>query len=83
MAVSLADQESSVHDRPVIKKLSAGLQICCLWKDGSTSWEELSDLKESHPVYKTKFEVAQKTDYEPEHESAFNQWVKHMLKKQD
>ena len=32
------------------QKTTAGWQICCQWIDGSTSWEKLSDLKESHAI---------------------------------
>ena len=56
-----------------------GWQICCEWKDGSTSWEKLSDLKESHPVQTAEYAVAQGIDHEP----AFNWWVRHVLKKRD
>jgi hypothetical protein len=30
-----------------MKRNTIGWQICCQWKDGSTSWENLSALKES------------------------------------
>ena len=54
-------------------------QICCQWKDGSTSWEKLPELKESHPVQTAEFAVAQGIEHEP----FFNWWVKHVLKKRD
>ena len=52
MAISLADQEISKQDRPVTCKNTVGWQICCQWKDGSTSWEKLSKWKES-PLVQT------------------------------
>ena len=55
----------------------AGWQICCQCKDRFTSWEKLSDLKESHPVLTAEFAVVHGIDHEP----AFNWWVRHMLKK--
>jgi hypothetical protein len=48
-------------------------------KDGSTSWEALADLKESHPLETTEYAVTQGIDHEP----AFNWWVPHVLKKYD
>ena len=53
--------------------------MCCQWKDGSTSWEKMLELKEFHPVQRAELAVAQGI----EHELAFNWWVKHMLKKRD
>ena len=68
-----------MQGRPVIRKTTAGWQICCQYKDGSTSWEKLSKLKECHPVHRTEVAIAQGID----HESTFNWWVKHVVKKRD
>ena len=68
-----------MQGRPLTCKTTAGWKICCQWKDGSTSWEILSELKESHLVQTAEFTVAQGIDHEP----AFHWWVKHMLKKRD
>ena len=78
-AISLTEQQITVWDRPVTWKTTAGWQICCQWKDGSTSWEKLSELKESHPVWTAEFAVVQGIDHKP----AFNWWVKHVLKNRD
>ena len=78
-SISLSDQQITVQGRPITHKATAGWQICCQWKDGSTSWEKLSELKESHPVQTAEFAVAQGID----HKQAFNWWVKHVLKKRD
>ena len=77
--ISLTDQQISMQGRLVPCKFTAGWQICCKWKDSSTSCEKLSDLKESHPVQMAEFAVAQGIDHEP----TFNGWVKHVLKKRD
>ncbi len=53
--------------------------MCCHWKDGSTSWERLADLKESHPIETAEYAVTKGLDHEP----AFNWWVPHVLKKRD
>ena len=75
--MSLTEQQISIWGRPVTHKTSADWQICCQWKNDSTSWEKLSKLKESHPVQTAEFAVAQGIDHEP----AFDWWVKHVLKK--
>ena len=70
-AIFFADQEINIHGRPVIYKSTASWQICCLFKDGSTLLEELSELKESHPLQTAKFVEAYRIDHEP----AFNYLV--------
>ena len=70
-AISLPDQQTTVWGRSVTCKTTASWQICCQWKDSSTSWEELSELKESHPVQTAEFVVAQGFD----NEQAFNWWL--------
>jgi hypothetical protein len=62
-----------------MKRNTIGWQICCQWKDGSTSWENLSDLKESHPLETAEYAVTIGIDHEP----AFNWWVPYVLKKRD
>ena len=78
-AISLTDQQISTCGRPKTWKTTAGLEICWQWKDSSTSWEKLSQLKEAHPVQRAEFAIVQKIDHDP----AFNWWVKHVLKKRD
>jgi hypothetical protein len=65
--------------RTYMKCSTIGWQICCQWKDGSTSWESLADLKESHPLETTEYAVTQGIDHKP----AFNWWVSDVLKKHD
>ena len=60
-----------------IKRTTAGWDLCIQWKDGSTSWEKLSDMKQCYPVETAEYAVAQGIDSQP----AFNWWVKHVLKK--
>jgi DeoR/GlpR family transcriptional regulator of sugar metabolism len=55
------------------------LKMCVLWKDSSTSWEPLKDLKESDPVQVAEYVVANKLVSEP----AFTWWVPFTLKKRD
>ena len=37
---------SNIH----VRKSTKGWKLCVEWKDGSTSWERLADLKESNPL---------------------------------
>ena len=45
--------------------------LCVQWKDRSTSWERLADLKESYPVEVAEFAVSRGLDQQP----AFAWWV--------
>jgi hypothetical protein len=79
-AISVTDQlVRRSNGRTYRRRTTAGWQICCQWIDGSTTWENLSDLKESHPIEMAEYAVTHGIDHEP----AFNWWVKHFLKKRD
>jgi hypothetical protein len=79
-AIMLSDQRIACSDRQIYLKRSAiGCQLCCQWKDGSTSWENLADLKESHPIETAEYAKIFGIDNEP----AFNWWVPHVLRKRD
>eukprot|EP00804_Cyclotella_cryptica_P026575 CCRYP_014011-RA/>CCRYP_014011-RA protein AED:0.14 eAED:0.14 QI:0/0/0/1/0/0.25/4/0/793 len=79
VAVARNDQVSIIDGKKIIKRSTHGWELCCEWKDGSTSWQKLSDLKESHPLQVDEFAfTAQFTD-----ELAFNWWVSWVLKKRD
>ena len=56
-----------------------GWKLCVKWKDGSTSWEDLKDLKESNPVEVAEYAVGAKLVSEP----AFAWWVPFTLKRRD
>ncbi len=79
-AIRPSDQKVVRPDgRTYLKGSTIGWQVCCQWKDGSTSWENLADLKESHPIETAEYAVTKGIDLEP----AFNWWVPHVLKKCD
>ena len=46
----------------IVSVITAGWQLCIQWKDGLTSWEKLSDMKESHPIETAKYAVALRND---------------------
>jgi hypothetical protein len=75
------DGQTTVHADgwTYMKKSTIGWHLCCQWKDGFTSWENLSDLKSLHPVETAEFAKLRCIDNEP----AFNLWVPHVLKKRD
>ena len=56
-----------------------GWELLAQWKDGSTNWISLKDLKESNPVQTAEYAVAAKIAMEP----AFAWWVLHTLKKRN
>ena len=71
------DQYFMMHGRKQQKCTTRGWQLCIKWKDKCTSWEQLSDLKESYPVEVSEYVVACNLQDEP----AFSWWVPHVLRK--
>ena len=67
------------NGRTYYKRSTRGWLLCVQWKDGSTSWEKLSNIKECYPVQAAEYAVARELDDEP----AFNWWVKQVLRKRD
>ena len=79
-AIKLSDQKVvRANGHTYLQRSTAGWQLCCQWIDGSTSWESLNDLKNSHPVVTVEYTKLMKIDHEP----AFNWWVPHVLKKRN
>jgi Reverse transcriptase (RNA-dependent DNA polymerase) len=60
-------------------RTTKGWKLCVQWKDHSTSWVPLKDLKESNPVEVAEYAVANKIADEP----AFIWWVPYTIKKRD
>jgi hypothetical protein len=68
-AVMLSDQKTVHADsKTYLKCTTISWQLCCQWRDGSTSWENLGDLKESHPIMTAGYANILSIDHEP----AFN-----------
>ena len=78
-AVKFADRFVTVNGRQHWRKTTAGWKLCVQWKDGSTSWERLADLKECYPVEVAEYAMTQGIEHEP----AFAWWTPHVLKKRD
>ena len=49
-ALSVEDQQIIVKGQDTLRKPKDDWDIYFEWKDGSTLWEKLSNLKESHPI---------------------------------
>jgi hypothetical protein len=62
-----------------LRKTTIGWEFKILWKDGSTSWCSLKELKEANPVEIAKYVVSAGIDDEP----AFKWWVPYTLRKRD
>jgi hypothetical protein len=60
-----------------LSKTTKGWHLCVEWKDGTTSWERLSDLKESNPVEAAEYAVAKSLVDAPD----FLWWDPYVLKK--
>ena len=54
-----------------------GWTLAVEWKDGSTSWERIRDLKESFPIEVADYAVANNIHVKP----AFSWWVKNVLRR--
>jgi hypothetical protein len=74
------DSQRIVHNgRNLLHRSTAGWHLCVQWKDGSTSWQSLKDLKEAYPIAVAKYAVAQGIDNDP----AFNWWAHAVLRKRE
>lgn len=63
--------------QPYRRKTTKGGEFEVKWKDGTSSWIPLSDLKKSNPVEIANYSRSNKIDKEP----AFGWWVPYTLKK--
>ena len=74
------DDQTFVKNGRSYKRISTkGWQLCCQWKDRSTSWQKLAHLKEYHPVEVAEYAISQ----DLESGADFNWWVTHVIKKRD
>ena len=62
-----------------LRKTTIGWEFKILWKNGSTSWLPLREMKESNPVEIAEYAVTADIADEP----AFRWWVPYTLKKRD
>ena len=62
-----------------LRKTMKGWFLCVQWKGGLTSWERLSNLKESYPIQVAEYATINGINNMP----AFAWWAPHTLKKRD
>jgi hypothetical protein len=75
-----ADDKYITHGaNRTLRRTTQGWYLQVQWRDGSTSWEPLRNLKESNPVEVAEYAVANKLT----EEAAFAWWVPHTLKKRE
>jgi hypothetical protein len=78
-ALSATDLEMSTNGIPTERRTTKGWKFCVLWKDGSTSWINLKDLKEAYPVQLAEYAVA----FQLAHEPAFRWWVPAIMRRRE
>jgi hypothetical protein len=61
------------------RRTTKGYQMCIQWKDGSTSWEHLKDIKEAYPIQAAEFAVTQGI----QDLSGFRWWVPQTIKRKN
>ena len=59
------------------KETTKGWEILLGWKDGSSTWEAMKDIKESYPVDLAEFAIQKGIDSKP----AFAWWIPFVIKK--
>ena len=78
-AVTKDDAYITSNGRKVPRRTTIGWKLLCKWKDSSTSWVPLKDIKESYPIQVAEYSINNKLSEEP----AFAWWVRHVLRKRD
>ena len=56
-----------------------GNELKCTWKDGTSTWVPLKDVKESYPIEATEFAISAALQEQP----AYKWWVNHVIRKRD
>ena len=78
-AVLNVDWYMTVNGRQHHRKTTIGWKLCVLWKDGTSTWERLVELKESYPIDVAQYATDNGIDGEP----AFSSWVPYVTKKKE
>jgi hypothetical protein len=76
-AVAPADMYINHGSNKKLRKTTKGWNLCVEWKDGTTSWERLVDLKESNPVEVAEYAATKSLLDTP----AFIWWAPRVLQK--
>ena len=67
---------TSPHGGKKRVETTKGWEILVQWKDRSTSWESMKDIKAVYPVQLAEYAIQQKISKEP----AFAWWIPHIIK---
>ena len=79
-AISVADGfMTSRNGNRVPKVTTRGWSLLVSWKDGSSDWIPLKDIKDSYPVQIAEYAVTNNIAHEP----AFNWWVPTVMRKRN
>jgi hypothetical protein len=79
-AIAIVDGYTrSANGNRIPKQTTKGWKLLCQWKDGSSTWIPLVDLKDSNPVELAEYAVANKLQEEP----AFKWWISSVLRKRN
>jgi hypothetical protein len=78
-ALTSEEQWIQVGSNRQMQKTTKGWMLKVLWKNGTSTWEWLRNLKESNPVKVAEYAVAKGIDKEP----AFAWWVPFIMKRRD
>ncbi|KAI2489216.1 Reverse transcriptase (RNA-dependent DNA polymerase) [Fragilaria crotonensis] len=79
-AVALADgYVISRNGNRVPKHTTRGWSLLVSWKDGSSDWVKLKDIKDAYPVQVAEYAIQNRIAEQP----AFNWWVHNVLRKRN
>jgi hypothetical protein len=79
-AVAKDDQYSRSYNKNMVRQITTkGWELLVQWKNSSTSWEPLRNLKESYPIEVAECAIANKIA----EEAAFSWWVKNTLRNRE
>jgi hypothetical protein len=76
-AVAPAEMNIKHGSNKKVRKTTKVWHLCVEWKDGTTSWERLADLKESNPVEVAEYDATKRLLNKPD----FIWWAPHVLQK--
>ncbi len=71
--------DNSITSENLVSKSTEGWKICLQWKDGSSSWHPVIDVKNSVPVQLADYTLFNQLQNEP----GFSWWINHTLKKRE
>lgn len=78
-ALTKSNAYVTINGKRYLKKNTKGWKLCVQWKDGSTSWESLANLKESNPIEVAEYAISRELADEP----AFAWWVPFTMRRRD